>query len=73
MNPRHAPMNWYLRSMADRDTHRGTYSPVTRSVHAVCGAEFVPRRLGLGGDRLALHGWPPDPDQICPECAQNSS
>lgn len=60
---------WFLRSLADRDTHRGLYSPGTRSVHARCGVEFVPLRLGLSGDRLALAGWPPDPDQICPVCA----
>jgi hypothetical protein len=26
-------MSWYLRSLADADTHRGSYSTVTRSVH----------------------------------------
>ena len=31
---------WFLRSMGDRDTHRGVYSPATRSVHARCGVEF---------------------------------
>jgi hypothetical protein len=36
-------VSWYLRSLADADTHRGDYSIVTRSVHAVCGIEFVPR------------------------------
>lgn len=60
---------WHQRSMADRDTHRGRYSPVTRSVHAVCGVEFVPRPIGLHGDRIALPGEPPEPDQICPTCA----
>jgi hypothetical protein len=60
-----------LRSMADQDTHRGSYSPVTPSVHAACGVEFVPRRLGLRGDRLALPGWPSDPEQICPDCRNN--
>jgi hypothetical protein len=59
---------WYVRSMADQDTHRGAYSPVTRSVHAACGIEFIPLKLGLRGDRLALPGWPPDPDQVCPDC-----
>jgi hypothetical protein len=27
-------VSWYLRSLADADTHRGSYSTVTRSVHA---------------------------------------
>jgi hypothetical protein len=26
------PVSWYLQSMGDRDTHRGEFSPVTRSV-----------------------------------------
>lgn len=58
---------WYLRSMGDRDTHCGTYSTVTRSVHALCGVEFVPRPLPYG--RIALPGPPQDPAQICPQCA----
>jgi hypothetical protein len=41
------PVSWYLHSIADADTHRGSYSTVTRSVHAVC--EFGPRALPLGG------------------------
>jgi hypothetical protein len=53
--------------MGDHDTHRGTYSPATRSVHAVCGAEFVPLRLA-DGKPLVLPGEPPDPAQICPRC-----
>lgn len=65
MSDRHA---WFLRSMGDHDTHRGIYSPATRSVHALCGVEFVPRRVGLNGDRLALPGNPPDPDQVCAAC-----
>ncbi|MDQ3825364.1 MAG: hypothetical protein M3325_06285, partial [Actinomycetota bacterium] len=61
-------LRWFVRSMADGDTHRGYYSQATRSVHAVCGAEFVPLRIGLAGDRLALPGTPPDPAQVCPKC-----
>jgi hypothetical protein len=45
-------MTWFLRSLADRDTHCGDYSIVTRSVHAVCGIEFVPTELPLGGPAL---------------------
>jgi hypothetical protein len=41
-------VSWYLRSLADADTHRGSYSTVTRSVHALCGVEFVPRELPWG-------------------------
>jgi hypothetical protein len=29
-------ISWYLRSLADADAHRGSYSTVTRSVHAQC-------------------------------------
>ncbi|MGH3699690.1 MAG: hypothetical protein ACRDQY_09525 [Pseudonocardiaceae bacterium] len=59
-------MGWHLRSRADADTHRGDYSIVTRSVHALCGIEFVPRELPLGGP--ALPGNPLDPNQVCPQC-----
>ncbi|HXT45337.1 MAG TPA: hypothetical protein VN748_14670 [Pseudonocardiaceae bacterium] len=59
---------WFVRSMADADTHRGTYSPATRSVHAACGAEFQPLPIGLRGERLALPGFPPDLGQVCPDC-----
>ena len=61
-------MSWYLRSMADRDTHRGSYSTVTHSVHADCGIEFIPQQLPY--DRIALPGYPQDRDQICPDCQQ---
>jgi hypothetical protein len=54
------------RSLADADTHRGHHSIVTRSVHALCGIEFVPRPLPLGGP--ALPGNPLDPEQVCPQC-----
>jgi hypothetical protein len=62
---------WFLRSLADADTHRGSYSTVTRSVRAVCGVEFEPRPLPLGGP--ALPGSPLDPDQICPQCYRAKS
>jgi hypothetical protein len=57
---------WYLRSLADHDTHLGTWSGVSRSVHAVCGLEFQPVALPQGGHFLP--GPPPDPAQICPAC-----
>lgn len=57
---------WFLRSMGDRDTHRG----VLRSdgtVDAACGVDFRPRPLPYG--KVALPGNPQDPEQICPQCA----
>jgi hypothetical protein len=33
---------WYLRSTGDHYTHYGTWSGVTRTVHALCGIEFPP-------------------------------
>lgn len=59
---------WYVRSMGDNDTHRGRYCTTTRSVHALCGMEFMPLPIGWGGHRLALPGQPPDPEQICSDC-----
>jgi hypothetical protein len=41
-----------MRPLADRDTHRVNYSIVTRSMHAICGIEFVPMQLPLGGPAL---------------------
>ena len=63
------PRTWYLRSMADQDTHLGPalLSP-NGTVRAVCGIEFTPKRLGLFGDRVTLSGEPPDPDQVCSHC-----
>jgi hypothetical protein len=31
--PHVSGISWYLRSLADADTYRGSYSTVTRSVH----------------------------------------
>jgi hypothetical protein len=62
-------MAWFVRSLADGDTHRGIYNPGTRKVHARCGIEFTPLPIGLHGNRIAFPGEPPDPDQICPGCA----
>ena len=69
-----APMNWYLRSLADHDTHRGTWSGASRSVHSMCGLVFQPVALPYGGfsclerhrtksDLLAV---PPRGHQWCP-------
>jgi hypothetical protein len=60
-------MAWYLRSMADHDTHRGTYSIVTRTVRAACGVEFQPLKK-TNGTPIVLAPAPPDPAQICPGC-----
>ena len=56
--------SWYLRSMADRDTHRG--AEADGMVTALCGAVFAPFLVFGGGS--ALPGQPPDPEQICPDC-----
>jgi hypothetical protein len=62
MNPQ--PTRWFLRSMGDRDTHRGEQR-TDGTVVAACDVVFEPRSL-----RIALPGAgdPPDPDQICPQC-----
>lgn len=56
---------WYLRTVADHDTHAGR---LIRSgyVQACCGVQFAPRLAAYG--RLALPSWPLDPDQICAQC-----
>jgi len=53
--------------MGDRDTHHGTYSITSRSVHALCGLEFTPLRRTTDAP-IVLTPSPPDPDQICPAC-----
>ena len=58
-------MSWYLRSMANYDTHYGELGQ-DGIVMAECGAQFWPRLLTF--DRRALPRYPPDPDQVCPEC-----
>lgn len=58
-------ISWYLRSMADYDTHYGKLRQ-DGIVKAECGTEFLPRILAFG--RVSLPGTPPDPDQVCPEC-----
>ncbi len=55
---------WYLRSTGDHDTHYGTWSGVTRTVHALCGIEFPPAAGDSGG--TFVPSQPPDPDQVCP-------
>jgi hypothetical protein len=47
---------------------RVSNSPASQSVHAVCGAEFVPLTIGWPPVRGPLPGNPPDPDQVCQEC-----
>ena len=61
-------MGWYLRSMADRDTHHASGVHRDGSVVAACNARFRPRLLPSG--TKALPGQPPDPEQICPRCKQ---
>ncbi|MGH3800095.1 MAG: hypothetical protein ACRDTD_08200 [Pseudonocardiaceae bacterium] len=66
---------WYLRSLADDDTHRGWLGGDGR-VLALCGAQFIPkptvRVIGEPPGRL-VDGPPelpiaPVPEQICPAC-----
>ncbi len=62
---RGCPVSWYLRSMDDRDTHRGELQ-ADGTVLARCGVRFAPLRTALGG--VALPGHPYDRDQICLQC-----
>lgn len=57
-------MSWYLQSVKNQDTHRGTLS--RGSVIAVCGIRFRPLTVAFG--RTALPGPPADPSQICQHC-----
>jgi hypothetical protein len=59
-------VSWYLRSIADYDTHHGELQP-DGTVAARCGIQFAPRRLPRGN--LALPAHPYDHAQICPECS----
>jgi hypothetical protein len=58
-------MRWFLRSVADHDTHavEGGSDGV---VVALCGAAFEPLPLPTGD--IALPGRPVDPQQICAHC-----
>jgi hypothetical protein len=62
-------MPWYLRSISDRDTHRGTLLHPDGTVTAACGVHFRPRELFRGA--TALSGEPPDPGQVCPACRRS--
>lgn len=70
--------SWYLRSLGDHETHRGQLGH-DGIVLAVCGASFRPRpTLQVAGpppgelvaSGPALRGNPPDPHQVCAECAR---
>ncbi|MGH3721749.1 MAG: hypothetical protein ACRDRI_23460 [Pseudonocardiaceae bacterium] len=65
-----APVVWFLRSLGDHDTHRGTLHPTEGTLAALCGVTFVPRILPFGRG-LGFSGNPPDPDQVCPTCAKS--
>lgn len=69
-------LSWYLRSLGDRDTHRGQMRG-DGTVLARCGVSFTPRPtlrvVGPPPGELvsagpALRGHPPDPEQVCPQC-----
>jgi hypothetical protein len=49
-------VSWYLRSLCDRDTHRGELRH-DGTVVALCGVTFRPRLLPVG--TVALPGQPP--------------
>lgn len=72
-------MTWFLRSLADHDTHQGELRG-DGTVLARCGLRFIPRpTLRVAGPApgelvegpLALKGSPPDPMQICPTCQRD--
>jgi hypothetical protein len=46
-------------SMSDGDTHRGIYSPATRSVHARCGIEFQPLKKTNGANEYFFSAHTP--------------
>jgi hypothetical protein len=56
---------WYLRTHTDGDTHRGILAD-TGIVTTDCGIHFPPQRLAIRA--FAFRGYPPDPDQVCPQC-----
>lgn len=60
---------WYLRSTADHDTHRGRMFH-DGTVMAECGVTFRPLKA-LRDRGPALPGYPPDPDQVCPKCKRS--
>jgi hypothetical protein len=54
---------WFLQSMGDHDTHRGNYSPATRSVHAKCGIDLQPLKRTTGAPiMLTPQPTGPSPD-----------
>ncbi len=77
----HPKPAWYLRSLGDHDTHCGQLTE-DGLVLACCGVTFTPRptwqvtgpppgQFTAAGP--ALRGNPPDPDQICQDCANGTS
>lgn len=66
-----APVVWFLRSLSDRDTHRGVLNVTKGTVSSPCGVTFTPRVLPFGRG-LGFTGDPPDPGQVCPACAKAS-
>ncbi|HEX6402141.1 MAG TPA: hypothetical protein VF003_03095 [Pseudonocardiaceae bacterium] len=72
-------LSWYLRSLADHDTHRGWMRNGT--VLALCGASFIPRlTLRVVGEPPGqLVDGPPElgitpvPEQVCPACQREGN
>jgi hypothetical protein len=61
-------MNWYLRSIGDRDTHRGQLRP-DGTVTAACEIKFAPLHP-LRDRSPTLPGQPPEAAQVCPACCR---
>jgi hypothetical protein len=61
-------VSWYLRSFQDEDTHQSAWNGFSRTVYALCGAQFQPVPVAYGGYFLAN----PSPAQVCPDCARVS-
>ncbi|HET9256055.1 MAG TPA: hypothetical protein VFO16_12750 [Pseudonocardiaceae bacterium] len=70
---------WYLRSLADYDTHRGWLGG-DGAVLALCGASFTPKpTLRVVGDPPGqLVDGPPElplaplAEQVCPDCRREA-
>jgi hypothetical protein len=66
-------LGWFLRSLADHDTHRADGVRAEGNVLALCGVEFTPKpTVRLVGKRFVDGfpdlGSPPVPEQVCPDC-----
>ena len=58
-------MDWFMRTLANRDTHKGELRD-DGTVATVCGIAFRPMRHYRAS--TVLPGEPPDPTRVCPRC-----